>query len=270
MRDSVEANRSPRWGIWHDGPADDAERVFHAGFFARTMIQLLDEIRGHDRDLEARAFHVVWGLVDWNQNHAQYASSFWSSGTASGSVESSGQSTTMADPAGWFGLHTGRMEYVDLMLEYVDRGLHGGREAYGPSPEGDLKERWSGDWLGRVVDYTKRHRRDPAPPAAIADLAATWEDGEVVLAWTTPAGADRFHVVWSTKPISGTWTSDDALRNPWACTPVGTGLRPAWNERQELRFRGVPAGGPVHVAVYTFSQTDDMSGISNVARVDVP
>ncbi len=84
------------------------------------------------------------------------------------------------------------------------------------------------------------------------------------LAWTAPAGAVRYHIIWSTLPIVETNSTAAGVRNWWAADVVGPSLAPAPGTCQTLTLATGNAA-PVYVAIFTFDATDNMSAMSNLA-----
>jgi len=257
---SIEGRRRPQYGIWRT--EREGETAFQLGYLARSMIGLLTEVRGSDPEWEGRIFHVIWGIVDWNQTLSRYAYAYIDSRSAvPGETKSSGASTQLCDPSAWFFLQTGRTDVRDLLWQYVKGGVNGGDPPYGPHPD------WNGNFVGRVTGYLARHPWTPTPPAAIDDLAASCDAGKVKLTWTTPADAKRFHIVWSTLPIAASYDRSPDVRNVWACNPVGQRLEGQPGTKQSIEFAvEAAAGDRVYAAVYSFDEENAMSGISNVAR----
>jgi hypothetical protein len=77
-------------------------------------------------------------------------------------------------------------------------------------------------------------------------------------------------VVWSTYPISRTYTQDQGMRNFWSGEVVGTGLQPVAGETQSLEFGEAPAGTRIYASIVTLTADDNLSEPSNVAFVDLP
>jgi len=254
---SVEGQRALQYGIWNV----DGESSFQIGFLARAFIGLWTEIGDSDPDLKARIFQLLWGIMEWNQELARYAYTYLDSSTTQpGDVKSAGSATQLCDAAAWFYLQTGITRYNDLLWQYIDDGINGGNPALG-----DLHN-WVGDYMGRVTGYVLKHPWTPQPPAAIQDLKATTSGGTVTLEWTTPSRAARFHVIWSTLPISATYDRSPGVRNVWACTPVGNRLEGKPGQRQSLQFNA-PAGQRIYAAVFSFDSENAMSGISNIIQI---
>lgn len=266
---SLHSSRFARYGIWH-ATATDWEGIFQVGFLSRNLIQLLDEIRDYDDQTSAVAWNILWGCMEWNYHHAQYAYYIDSSAVAPGGAPSGGPSTTLTDPAAWFGMYAGRPEILDQMNTYINEGLNGGVIAYDMANYGVVT--WTGGYLGRVVETSRLDEVVAQPPGAITDLSASYQSGKVRLTWTTPSGASRFHVVWSETPISTTWTPDPETQklNAWACNAVGTSLEGVPGTTQSIEFGGVPGGKRIYAAVFCFAENHHMGAGSNVADVTIP
>jgi len=87
----------------------------------------------------------------------------------------------------------------------------------------------------------------------------------VTLRWTAPAGAKRYHVVWSDRPIVENPSPKRSVSNWWAAHAIGPVLKPTPGRRQSLTF-AVGTVDRVYVAMFSFDKQENMSAMSNVAR----
>jgi hypothetical protein len=263
--DNLEEHFNRQYGFFQHDAGVKVGAVFEHGFMCRALIQLLEEAGLENRDVHDRVLNLIWGVVEWNHHGASFAYHYRAA--EQGKVPSEGMGMAIADAQAWFALKTGRPEYLETVNGYLDGGINGGK----PHWDGmaDMVD-WAGDPLGRVTTYARTYPPRPDPPAAITDLRARPSGRGVELRWTTPPKASRFHVLWSSLPISATFTKDPSQRNPWGCTVVPNTLRGRPGAEQSLEIPELPSGRPVHVAVFSFAAGGDMSPISNVARTAVP
>jgi hypothetical protein len=259
MKDSVEGNRNLGYGIWDITWSSGVRQ----GFFARAMIQLLTEARDGDPDLAARTFNILWGIMEWNRNAGNFSYG-WTPATSPGA--SAGSGGPLGDPQAWFATETRHTGYRDHLLQYIQGGLNGGQGPYNNLYELDA---WRGGISGRAAGRM-REATFSQPPAPVANLRASTSGGDVRVDWTTPPGARRFHVLWSTEPISTAYTLDPTIRNVWACTPVGNTLVGQNGASQGLDLENLPSGQTVYVVVFCFGSSGEMSEMSNMVSVTVP
>lgn len=265
IRDYLRPDQDPYYG-------DQLESVesngggFQTGFFARTIVDYLEEVRGKDWQAYAEGFNYLSGLIEWNYTYGNFP--YYFDARDGGEGASSGSGLTLVDPQAWYYWHTGKQQYLDHLDEYMTTGINGGN-----TPYGDFSD-WSGQYEARYYLFVKGSTRsDTTPPTAITDLDATWLSGSatlpsstVRLQWTAPADATRYHVVYSDKPIVEPNSTDPGVTNWWAAYAVGPDLTPVAGQQQTLTFTPVFTG-PCYVAIFSFDQVDNMSGMSNVVRV---
>ena len=261
--DNLDAHRQLRTGAFA-GPGE-APGVFPAAYLARGLISVLTEVGTHDREIYDRTYNLLWGIIEWNHYAAKF--SYYMDVLKQQDKPSAGSSMVMPDPQAWFALKFGQPQYMSTVEDYLAGGINGGSSYY---PELSRLEAWKGDPYGRVITYVKRHPPTAEGPEAITDVAAQVKDGKVAIRWTTPARAERFHVVRATLPIVARYSTNENERNPWAATPVPNTLRGAPGTPQSLPIPELPAGQTVYVAVFTFAGNGHMSPMSNVARVTAP
>ena len=171
----------------------------------------------------------------------------------------------MPDPTAVWYLWSGHSQHLQPMFDYVATGLRGGSDPYGDWPE------WEGQWEARAFyDVDLQPKANDQPAAPIMDLQASYSAGKVRLQWTAPASAERYFVVWSTYPISRTYTQNQGMRNFWSGRVVGTDLQPMPGQAQSLEFGGAPGGTRIYASIVTLNGDSNLSEPSNVAFVDVP
>ncbi len=260
---TVLDGRDDRYGAWGNYTGLD-EAAFQIGYLSRAVIQMDTEVRGHDPEIEANAFQVIWGIVDWNHTFSGFG--YFRNPVDDEPLQgSSGTAATLGDPVAWFGRRYGRADYLTRLADYLDDGINGGSAEYG-----DL-ESWSGEWMARMTVRNINYPITPNAPGSIGNLLVSGNgSGSARISWTTPNDVARFHVVWSTLPITAefTWSADS--RAGWLANPVAQDLEGDPNTSQSLDIDDLPSGQTVYFAVYCFGENDHMSAISNVTSVTVP
>lgn len=110
--------------------------------------------------------------------------------------------------------------------------------------------------LGFVVE------REPAPPGQVVDLiGAARSPTTIDLAWTSPGGAARYELRWSTRPLTeATFATGALLAAP---TPGAAG-------HHESLVATVPPAGLIHVALRVIDVRGKTSPLSNLAFVPLP
>ncbi len=259
----LRPEQSPLYGgnmAGYGGP----DAAFQVGYLSRAIINFMEEIKEKDWQAYAEAFNYLSGLMEWNLNYANFA---YSINVPAGEIgASSGTASPLADPQAWYYWHTGKKAYLDQLNQYVNEGIHGGAKPYG-----DLT-RWTSDaFLGRWTQFVRQNPRpDTTPPSQITDLKATLSGSQVVLSWTAPKDPDlhHYHIVWSTKPISATQTTDTTQSNWWAANAIGPSFKPEPGRRQSITITpSTPS--PFYAAIFTFDNQGNMSPMSNVAQAQV-
>ncbi|MHC5052486.1 MAG: exo-rhamnogalacturonan lyase family protein, partial [Planctomycetota bacterium] len=261
---NLDAHRQLRTGAIAGFP-QEAPGVFPTAYLARGLISVLTEVGTYDREIRDRTFNLLWGAIEWNHHAAKF--SYYMDVLTQQNKPSAGSSMVMPDPQAFFALKFGQPQYMATVNEYLGGGINGGSGYY---PELSRLEDWKGDPYGRVTTYVKLHPPTAEGPPRITDLSARVVNGKAEIRWTTPAAAERFHVVWATLPIVAEYSMDENVRNPWAARPVPNTLRAVPGGPQSLALPGLPAGRTVHVAVFTFAANGHMSAMSNVARIQAP
>jgi hypothetical protein len=241
---------------------------FQTGYLMRFVVNYLEEVRAAgDAQAYAEAFNYLAGLMEWNYHYGNFPYYFdarsrgvHDRGVHDGGVGvSNGTALTLVDPQAWYYWHTGQQRFLDQLDAYVTTGIGPNSER----PYGEFDE-WRGQFEGRYYLYVKNTPRpDSTPPPAIGDLTAVAGNGITTLTWTAPAGAARYHVLWSDRPIVAHAT-DPSVTNWWAAHVIGPDLPPTPGARQTLTL-ATGAAGPVYVAVLTFDAADNLSDLSNVA-----
>ena len=185
------------------------------------------------------AFNYLSGLVEWNSNFGNFPY-YFDAGRRRRHFQ-----WHRPDPGGSPGvvlLAHRQAKYLDQNNAYMTMGINGGETPYGEFSQ------WQGQFEGRYYLYARNTARsDSTPPPAIADLTAVTGNGVTTLAWTAPADAERYHVVWSTKPIVEANSTNPAVINWWAATAVGPDLRPSPGARQTLTI-DTGSASPVYAA----------------------
>ena len=195
--------------------------------------------------------------MEWNYHFGNFP--YYFNARAGGQGVSSGTGLTLADPQAWYYWHTGKPGYLNQLDQYVTSGINGGEMPYGEFSQ------WTGQFEGRYYLFIKNtSRTDTARPPAIADLTATVASGVTTLAWTAPADAVHYHIVWSTLPIVEANSTTPGVKNWWAANVVGPNLTPAPGTRQTLTIATGDVS-PVYAAIFTFDAADNMSAMSNLA-----
>lgn len=234
------------------------DRASWVGYLARTIITFMNEVRGGNRQAYAEAFQFLSGLMEWNYIYGNFDYQVTASKGEIGSSTYGAQN--LADPQAWYFLHTGKKKYIKELRKYINEGINGGDKISSNALE------WTGQFQGRYVQFIRKHRKaDLTPPKAISDLKATPHENSITLSWTAPEEADRFHIVWSDKPISETTTTDTEMTNWWAANVVGPDLRQVPGKEQEITIAIPNSINSFYAAIFTFDENDNMSPISNVA-----
>ncbi len=133
-------------------------------------------------------------------------------------------------------------------------------------------------FTGQTFFIWAHERKDPAPPAAVTDLAVTVSGDKATVRFTAPADvgggkATRYQVKCSDKPIVDyeaflkAWSAntDAKVTNWWMATNLTGELSPGAPGRGEsFTVTGVPPGAK-HFAVRSFDDSSNRSSLSNVA-----
>lgn len=233
---------------------------FQTGYLMRTLITYLEEVRSQgDWQAYAEAFNYLSGLMEWNCNYGNFP--YYFDARKGGKGVSSGTALTMVDPQAWYYWNTGKKKYLDQLERYMTTGINGGETPYGEF------DKWRGQFEGRDYLYvTHTVRKDSIPPQAITDLRATMpKPSRLRIGWTAPDDAERYHVVWSDKPIVEEQSTDKSVTNWWAAQAVGVRLKPVAGKWRTLAMEA-PENGNVYVAIFSFDRNGNMSTMSNVVR----
>jgi hypothetical protein len=230
---------------------------FPTGYLMRAIVDYLEEVRGRDWQAYAEGFNYLSGLMEWNYHYGNFP--FYFDARLGGTGASSGTGLTLVDPQAWYYWHTGRQRYLDQLDAYVTTGINGRETPYGEFAQ------WRGQFEGRYYLYVKNTvRADITPPPAVADLTAVASGAGVRLEWTAPADGTRYHIVWSTRPITE-HSTDPGSTNWWAAEAVGPALAPIPGARQTWLL-DTGSNWPIYAALFTFDSAENMSDMSNVAR----
>lgn len=265
----LRAEQHPGYGHNRYGAYDemDSDATHSVGYLARAIIGFMTEVRDENPQAYADAFQYLSGLMEWNLNNANF--DYWINVTGGTVGVSSGTGTTLVDPQAWYYWHTGKKEYLDHLNQYIDHGINGGSQPYFTAAEWPgVVENDQEAFLGRFAQFVRENpRTDTTPPARITDLEAIISGSDVILQWTAPSDAVRYHIIWGGKPLSETTTQDSGLLNWWAANAIGPKLTPSPGARQQLSFTPSSTDS-VYVAIFTFDAIDNMSAISNVVRAE--
>jgi hypothetical protein len=262
LRQRIDWLRTSRLDEFYGVVNPDGEAAFQQGFMARALEGYVTELHQGDSEYEAKAFMTLWGVMEWHIHHSQYS---YYKGVDTGPAASSGSGLSMPDPTAVWYLWTGHTQHLQPMFNYVSSGLNGGSDPYGDWPT------WGGQWEARAFSAVDLHRKPSDTSAApILNLQATYTGSKVRLQWTAPVGAARYIVVWSTYPISRTYTQNQGMRNFWSANVVATDLMPDAGRTQTLEFGGVPRGTTIYASIVTLTADRNLSEPSNAASVFVP
>lgn len=268
FRDHLRTYLRPEQDPYYGDQREEIEESgggFQTGYLMRAVVDYLEEVRARsDWQSYAEGFNYLSGLVEWNYHYGNFPYFFNVRSHPGATGVSSGTGLALVDPVAWYYWHTGLTKYWDHLQTYLTQGINGGERPYGRF------DAWGGQYEGRYYQFVQHQTRRGTPPPAVNDLTATRDGSTITVCWTAPAGAARYHLVWSDKPISATQSLDPAVSNWWAANPIGPNLQPASGQTQSWSFQA-GAGTPVHVALFSFDGTDNMSPMSNLAQaVDGP
>jgi hypothetical protein len=248
--------------VYGQQTTSEAGGGFQTGFLMRAIIAYMEESRDVDFQGYAEAFQYLSGQMAWNLYYGNFA--YYLNPSTNGETPglSDGTGLTLVDPQSWYYWNTGRKEFWDHVQAYVVGGGVNG----GTGPFGAGFGSWSGQYEGRMYNFVVQSvRTDTSPPSPISDLVALRKSTgqSILIQWTSPKDALRFHVVWSDRPISESQTNDKNVRNWWAAETIGTGLVGVAGSVQRLEFDvGSKGGGNVYVAMFSFDASNNMSRMS--------
>lgn len=263
LRTTLRPHQDPYYGD-QLGTVEEGGGGFQTGYLMRTLITYLEEVQargGHQA--YAEGFNYLSGLMEWNYNYGNFP--YYFDARNGGKGVSSGTALTLVDPQAWYYWHTGKQKYLNQLKQYMTSGINGGEQPYGQFNE------WTGQFEGRWYLHVRHTpRQDKTPPPAVANLkAARTSPSTVRLRWTAPAGAARYHIVWSHKPIVEENSTDVSVSNWWAANAVGPALKPVSGAQQSITIEADSAG-TVYAALFTFDHAGNMSSMSNVAEAASP
>ncbi len=266
--DNFRSRFDPEYGMFMSGGDwDNKGSVFEHGYLGKSLSQLYEEVEGHDREIQDRVFHFLWGVVAWNDGHATFGYHVTNRNPTSYPYSSAGSALVMGDIPAWFAWKFGSPEYLGVVNTYIDKGCNGGSPPY--HDIADLRN-WTGGAAGRATHQVRKYPPVADGPARVTNLSARAVSGKVEISFTTPASAKRVHVVYATVPVSASYTKDASKRNPWGSTAVPNTLVCTPGTTQSLQFGGAPSGKTIYVAVIMFDAQGHMSPLSNVATVTAP
>lgn len=239
------------------------EAAFQAGFLARAVINFMEEVRQANPQAYSDAFQFLSGVMAWNLNYSHF--SYYIDARKEIGI-SNGTALTFVDPQAWYYRNTGKREYWDQAVDYIDGGIAGGTGAYGDF------SRWYGQYEDRYFEYVKQvPKADTTPPARIADLVATVKGNTVAVSWTGARDVSRYHLVFGDRPLSERQTPDPAQLNWWAAQvkAVRPDVSPGGRQRADIELPAGSAGKTWYFAAFGFDGEENMSAMSNVAKAVV-
>jgi hypothetical protein len=237
------------------------QATLEMGFLARTLINFLIEIADADPQAYVDAWGILQGILEWNLNLSNF-SHFWSSGKGS----PAGTAVQIIDAQAWFYLHTGRKEFKDHLLWYFNNGAYGTPRNWGWI--GDNVDNTQEPFISRITHYMLKYpKMDSIPPTKIVDLTAASVANGVRLTWTAPSNAKKYHIRWSERPISATFTTDKTLCNFWAARGIGNRIMARPGNQEEITVLGLPEQKELFFAAVSFDSANNMSEVSNVIRI---
>jgi hypothetical protein len=260
LRNVLVPNQHPQYGQQYT-TIEQRGGSFETGYLMRTIIGYMEEVRDLDVQGYAEAFNYLSGLMEWNLNYGHFAYEHNAETTNGGIGTSSGTGLTLVDPQSWYFWNTGKREYWDQVVDYVNGGIDGGE-----APYGEGFQAWQGSFEGRMYHYVlERVTEESNPLIPVVDLAATKSVNKVTAKWKTPLGSTRFHIVWSkSEPIAMQHSASSSVRNWWACSAVGVTINAMPGKPQSFSFT---APGAKYVAMFVFDENNNMSPMSNMAEV---
>ncbi|MDN5865456.1 MAG: hypothetical protein L0I62_09650, partial [Gammaproteobacteria bacterium] len=253
--------QSRRYGAMHGGYAKSGQ----IGFLARALISYMAEVQGYNREGWAQAFQCLSGIIVWNLVYGNFGYAVDAAAGEHGQSAITGQN--MANPQAWYYLHTGRDTFRQQILAYIDTGINGGCAAKDCARGvGDWGKDGKGGFVGRTSTYVYHHEKaDLTPPAKIADLSAERiGDGNVKVSFTVPTGnARRYHFVYARKPISATYTAEEAKMNWWAAHVQAPEITADPGQTASFVFH-TNIADPFYMAMFSFDDHDTLSEMSNL------
>lgn len=244
--------------------------AFQLAYLLRGIISLVEEIGDTESDFFAKALGVIEGFVAWNYHYGgfeYYIDNDLMINYYKGKIQSDETAFIIIDPICWYYHQTGEKKYIDHVQQYMDGEL--GKPPIQPLP-GSLTD-WHGDFAGRWSHYifSSEYQRSAVTPSAITDLQAEKTGENIRLSWTAPAGANRFHVRWSDRPISSFQTTADAFCNWWQAELIANKAMEGNVQQLSFDLKKAPLNGILYFAVKSFNEHSNISPLSNVATLTV-
>jgi hypothetical protein len=237
------------------------------GFGARPVIDYMTHLDYQDVQMHAESFQLISAYLHWNLHYGNFGYRAYSPQRQNSYIGS----FTVLDPQAWYYWNTGKREFLDHALMYINTGItvvNGVGDGSKPLTASGSSN-WTGDYAGRWIQYVRNNARvDTIPPAAIQNAVMERSGSSCTVRWTVPTDAKRYHIVWGTKPLVYNQTDDSRYLNWWAAKTVGKALTSAAGAQDQVSFT-VPATGLVFAAIFTFDSASNMSGFSNVATSDL-
>ena len=234
------------------------EEVPAEGYFMESIIDFMILAKMVDIQLYAELFNYLSGLMEWNLNTGNFGDG------------DSVSHLILISPQSWYFWHTGRIEFWNHIESYMNGLLGKKQKPYGspwttyPTIPDDFGRR-------NYIFVKQSMRQDLTPPSPIVDLVASFGTGSsIVLQWTGPATAVRYHAVWSDKPIVGTYSLDSKVSNWWAANALGINKVATPGIKESIILDIPYIQQALFFAMFSFDEVDNMSTISNVANIGVP
>ena len=256
VRDYLRPDQDPYYGDQKES-VEPAGGGFQTGYLMRFLADYLEEVADSDPQGYAEGFQYLSGLMEWNLHHGHFP--YYFNAREGGVGTSSGTALTLVDPQAWYYWHTGKPAYWTQLEDFTDGGIDGGE-----APYGDFAS-WGGQFEGRYYLYAKATPRpDTTPPPAVTDLKAVPGGGLVLLKWTAPPDAARYHIVWANRAITEESTTNRQTINWWAAQAIGPAFAPRSGAVQRVVL-DPGTSAVVHAALFSFDATHNMSAMSPLA-----
>lgn len=240
----------------------NGEGPFQLEFQDRAIASYMQMVEHTDKVNWQRAFQILFGHAEWNTYYGNYCYYWQDSATATCLADTTpgGSGGSYADAQAYMALETQHRPFVNNLKQVWNPGNNMYMNTM----------RWDGDWMGRTtIEWGKRFRLTPGldtvPPPAITDLAGAPIDNAMLLSFTKPGDAMKYHIVWGYKPFRegpDTVNYRDTLKW-WQAFPGG--VQAASGTANESFAVALPAiDTTFYFAVRSFDSLNNLSAISNV------
>ncbi len=271
-RDEEELQRRNLMNPWY-GMRGLRTAAFQAGFLSRGLIDYLEEVDTRDPMAAATVFQALSGLVHWNLHWGNFAYYLKPGELGFSSLTS----ITFVDPQAWYYLKTGRRQFLEQLERYVAGGIDpvGSGKAERPLGGADWLGRtepvWKGRWAGRYWFALRQlgAEEHPKAPAPVEEVNAIRTDQHMELRWRAPkVPVQQYHIVWSDRPITETYSADKALCNWWAAeaTRVEAAATPGNWVVAKIVLGQTQAARDAYAAVFFFDRSGVLSRMSPCVR----